>query len=260
MNTKTLLARLFRALSGLSLRRYAEKAGIDPSLVAQYDLGTIQPGEENLARMGAAVGLKIPDGEKVLRVAEALRQGRQRAATSLDLLLGDLVSHVYERVQSLPLPASAPKAEDRVLAEEQWGLLRNLSEGQQRAAVLTATELQTWALLERVCEESAAEASRDLKRAAWLAELGELIAERVRGPEGWRKRVRGYALACRADVLRAGGDVAAAEACRERTRGLWAAGTDPEGWLEPGRWLEVNRERMPRGADASPALDAPRPS
>lgn len=245
MTTKNLLARLFRAVSGLSLRRYAEKAGIDHSLVAQYDLGTIQPGEENLARMGAAVGLTVADGERVLRIAEALRQGRQRAAPSLDVLLGDLVSQVYEQVQTLPLPASAPKAEDRLLAQEQWGLLRGLSEGQQRAAVLTAAELQNWALVERVCEESAAEASRDLKRAVWLAELGELIAQRVRGPEGWRKRVLGYAAACRANVLRAGGDVAAAEAVLERARGLWAAGVDPEEWLEPGRWLGGDTERAP---------------
>lgn len=234
MTTKNLLARLFRALSGLSLRRFAEKTGIHHALIAQYDVGMIQPGEENLARMGEAVGLTVQDGERLLRMAEALRRGRQRAAPSPDPPLGDLVSQVYEQILSLPLPASAPKAEDRLLAEEQWALLRNLSESQQRAAVLVAAELQSWALMERVCQEAAAEASRDPKRAAWLAEIGELIAERVRGPEGWRKRVLGYAAASRAVVLGAGGEIAAAEAALERARGLWEAGCDPEGLLGSG--------------------------
>lgn len=180
MTTKTLLARLFRALSGLSLRRFAERADLDPALVAQYDKGATQPGDENLARMGQAAGLTVRDGERVLRVAEALRRDRQRAAPSLDALLGDLVSQVYERVLRLPLPASPSTAADRRLAEEQWSLLRDLSEEQQRTVVRIVAEVQTRAFAERVREEAAIVAGRDPERAAWLAELGGLIAERVR--------------------------------------------------------------------------------
>jgi transcriptional regulator with XRE-family HTH domain len=176
MTTKTLLARLFRALSGLSLRRFAEKADLDPALVAQYDKGATQPGDENLARMGQAAGLTVRDGERVLRVAEALRQERQRASPSLDALLGDLVSQVYERVLRLPLPASPSTAADRRLAEEQWSRLRDLSPDQQRTVVRIVAEVQTRAFAERVREE----AIRDPERAAWLAELGGLIAEQVR--------------------------------------------------------------------------------
>lgn len=180
MTTKTRLARLFRALSGLSVRRFAEKAGLDPSLVSQYDTGATQPGDENLARMACAAGLTVRDGERVLRFAETLRRERQRAAPGLDALLGELVSEIYERILRLPLPPRALSPEDRLLAEEQWALLRDLSEGQQRAVVRVVAELQTRALAERVHEEAAVETTRNPERAAWLAELGGLIAERAR--------------------------------------------------------------------------------
>jgi hypothetical protein len=47
--------------------------------------------------------------------------------------------------------------------------------------VRVAREFQSWALVERLCDESAAEASRDAGRAAFLARLAREIAERLPG-------------------------------------------------------------------------------
>jgi tetratricopeptide (TPR) repeat protein len=105
--------------------------------------------------------------------------------------------------------------------------------------VRVAEEFQSWALCERVCAVSTGEASRNVERAAAWARLAEEIADRVRGPEPWRNRLQGYALAHSANVLRVAGDLKASETAFERAWRLWQAGSDPEGVLDPGRLLDL---------------------
>jgi hypothetical protein len=71
--------------------------------------------------------------------------------------------------------------------------------------------------MELVCRKSVEEASRDPGRAAGLARLAGVVAETVRGPEGWLNRVKGYAAAHNQET---------AEANR-----LWLAGSDPDNIL-----------------------------
>jgi hypothetical protein len=65
--------------------------------------------------------------------------------------------------------------EDRLHAGELWSRLAGLEEGQALAVVRVAREFQSWALVERLYDESAAEASSE--RAAFLARLAREIAE-----------------------------------------------------------------------------------
>lgn len=164
----------------------------------------------------------VLEGARLVRNAltEAVRQAR--AVPPLD---------VYPRPEHLePL---------RWLAGEQWTLLKDLPEDQQLAIVQVARDFQHWALMERVCEESVVQASRKLERAAFLARLGVEIAEKVRGPEGWRRRVRGYAGAHGPNVLRVAGEHKTAEAGLVEAKRLWEAGDDPLGVLDPGRLLDL---------------------
>ncbi|MFL6264366.1 MAG: hypothetical protein ACJ76Y_32155, partial [Thermoanaerobaculia bacterium] len=108
-----------------------------------------------------------------------------------------------------------------------WSRLADLSEESRLAVVRVAEEFQSWSLCERICQESVAEASRQVERAAGLAQLALEIAERVPGPEEWRNRVRGYATAHRANVLRVSGDLKAADAAFEEAKRLWHVGADP---------------------------------
>src|SRR6185295_2408443 len=97
----------------------------------------------------------------------------------------------------------------------------------------------SWALVERLCEESVVQASRDLDLSASLARLAKETAERIRGPEGWRRRVRGYAAAHRANILRVTGELQAAEEALKEAKRLWEEGADPEAVLDPGRLLNL---------------------
>jgi tetratricopeptide (TPR) repeat protein len=140
-------------------------------------------------------------------------------------------------------PAGLPEARsvdyDRRRAAELFRRLEGLPQEARLAVVEVAGECQSWALCERVCEASVREASRKLERAAAWAGLARRIAERVQGPEEWRDRLRGYAAAHEANVLRVAGDLVSAEIAMKEAKRLWQAGSDPVGALDPGRLLDL---------------------
>lgn len=154
--------------------------------------------------------------------------------------LASLVSRVYQRLLRLPLETAGPAPEDPQHIETLWSLLKDLPENQQRAVVTAGRKFQNWALAVRVCDESEAQASSDLKCAASLARLAQWIADLVPGPEGWRNRLRGLAIGYAANVVRVTGDLEAARAGMELAKQLWATGSDPAGLLDPGRLLDLD--------------------
>ncbi len=102
------------------------------------------------------------------------------------------------------------------------------------------------------------EASRDLKSAASWARLAMLIARFVTGPASWLTRLRAYALAHWANILRVQGKLEEAEARLEEAKTLWQAGTDPDGVLDPGRLLDLEgslRRAQRRFEEALAAFD-----
>lgn len=105
--------------------------------------------------------------------------------------------------------------------------------------VAESRRFQAWALAERVCEESLLAASEDAERVLFLARLAVEIASRVRGPEGFPERVRGFAGAHEANALLGIGKLREAEIRFAEARRLWNAGSDPDGLLDPGRLLDL---------------------
>ena len=124
-------------------------------------------------------------------------------------------------------------------AEEQLKKLKRVPRRSRLAVVRLGREYQHWALVERCCEESEREASHSLKHAASWARLAVVISKFVSGPEGWCRRVQGYALAHWANVLRVRGDLQAADACLQEAKQLWQSGSDPIEVLDPGRLLDL---------------------
>jgi tetratricopeptide (TPR) repeat protein len=124
-------------------------------------------------------------------------------------------------------------------AERQIAKLRKVNRRSRLAVVRLGREYEHWALVERCCEESVREASSSLKRAAAWARLAMVVARFVTGPADWLSRVRAYALAHVANVLRVQGKLQEADACLEEAKALWQAGSDPSGVLDPGRLLDL---------------------
>ncbi len=190
-------------------------AAVSPERRASQD-PDLTPAEEDEVEIGILEVARL--ARPVLREAVL----RSRAAPLLDIY---------------PRPADLEPA--RWQADLLWKALEKLPEAEQIAMVRSDPRHQSWALMERVCEESVVEASRDLEHAASRARLAEEIAQHVRGPEGWRKRVRGYAASHGANVLRVSGKLKTAEARLEEAKELWHAGSDPDGVLDPGRLLDL---------------------
>jgi transcriptional regulator with XRE-family HTH domain len=231
------LARLFRALSGATQKDFGRKAGIHPELLVKYEMGRVAPGPEHLDRLAKAAGLTVEAGDQLLELAEARRRPRLRTGRGVDDGLTEplsaLLSSFQERLLALPPPVPTPRAEDRKRAREQWAFLKDLPDDQARMVVAVALEFQSWALVERVCEESVLAAPQDPGRAVFLAGLAREIASRVRGPEGFPERVQGFACAHEAQALRAAGEPGLAEDVFREARRLWDAGSDPDNLLGP---------------------------
>jgi tetratricopeptide (TPR) repeat protein len=158
-------------------------------------------------------------------------------------ILEKAFSEAVRRSRALPSVDGYPRPADleasRWQARELWARLEPLSEGQRLAVARVAPEFQTWALVERVCEESIVQASRNVERSASLARLAQEIAEGVQGPQGWRDRVQGFAVAHVANALRVQGEHQAAEATLQGAKRLWESGNDSTKVLDPGRLLDL---------------------
>jgi transcriptional regulator with XRE-family HTH domain len=178
MTWKNRLVRLSRALTDASQRDFAAQAEVDRALLADYELGRCEPGPEHLKNLAQAAGLTIPAGQQILAYADALRRPRQRAGEGIETLnadLSSLVSRVYQRLLRLPPSGDASGVASPEDVEEQWSVLKKLSEEQRLTVVRVARGFQSPALAERVRAEAEAAEVSDPERAASLARLaGEI--------------------------------------------------------------------------------------
>jgi hypothetical protein len=230
----TMYARLLRGVRGRPAEVRAVTHCLETLAALEQDRG-MTPEEHDV------VEAAVLEGSRLVRKAliEAVRCSR--AVPPLD---------VY--------PAPADLAAIRWHAGELWTLLKPFPEDQRLAMARVSPRFQTWALAERVCEESIVQASRDVGRAASLARLAQEISLHLRGPEGWLRRIQGFATAHVANALRVQGELRAAETVLAPARRLWESGFDPAGVLDPGRLFNLEgalRRDQRRFTEALALLD-----
>lgn len=241
-----------------SYKEIAAEAGLSQDSVSHY-LRRERGGEmkdDVFDRLLAALPCRPGEVETVTACLESLAglESRQdltgeelavveEAALGASRLTRAFLTRTLRRSRSGPdfedYPDVADLAAARRKAGEQWERLKDLPETMRGTVVRFAGELQNWALCERVCEESVQAVSQDLEHAAALARLARDIAEGARGPEGWRRRIQGYAAGHEANVLRVAGELKAADTGLAEALKLWEAGSDPGGVLDPGRLLNL---------------------
>jgi len=142
MKRENLKARLLRALSGKTQEQLGEEIGVDPGLLGQIEQGRVLARPDYLERLAASAGITATDAEDLLCRYETLRASRRRrgrnAEDLLEELAEDLRSHLrasYQRLETLPLPESAPRPEDRVRAAELFERLAEFSPEERRLVV-----------------------------------------------------------------------------------------------------------------------------
>jgi transcriptional regulator with XRE-family HTH domain len=120
MKREHIKARLLRAISGKTQQRFGEEVGIDPSVIADFELGNSLPNRHHLERMAALVGLTVSSTEEALRVLDTLRRPRQRRGAGARPILEGIVEEVrsemedaYRRLLTLRLPDAVSRGEER---------------------------------------------------------------------------------------------------------------------------------------------------
>ncbi|HYX25257.1 MAG TPA: winged helix-turn-helix domain-containing protein, partial [Thermoanaerobaculia bacterium] len=273
LTLRQLLLSILALRGDLSQKEIAAAAGISPNRVNKY-LRRGEVKDEAFERLLAAMQCPpaaVPVVAACLEALDALEQEQDLTAGEAAvieaavqdvarLLREDLAG--FARSSREAAAEGYPEACDLPLARQQaaelWSRLKDLPDEVRLEVVRVARELQTWALCERACEESVREASRNLERAAGLARLAREIAGRVQGPEGWSRRLQGYAAAHEANVLRVTGELQAADTGLAEAKSLWHLGTDPAGVLDPGRLLHFEaalRRAQRRFEEALALLD-----
>lgn len=271
-----------RSLRAWNQAELAKAAGVDERLISRYELGEKIPRESTLKRLTKAIGLPFSEARQVLpvirRALAAVGHGDGVPPAEVALDAASLASIVAAAVQSaaaeLPLPpgpsspSEAPSpAEARRLAGELWESIKGLPTRDLHVLIEGASEYKSWALAERLCEESGKAAGIDVVRTMELAMLAVRVAELASSEASRRPRLQGYAWFFVANARRVSGDLPGAdEACSQALR-LWEGPTpaDPiplQEWRvldleaslrrEQRRWAEAVRLHDRAKATAPP--------
>jgi tetratricopeptide (TPR) repeat protein len=243
-----------RMARGWTQQELATAAGASRNVVCSYETGQGKNlSRERLEELVAVMGYGSAEIELVLRTLRAvapaeaeeppcpaelsgadLRRARLAAAR-----FGAEAAEVAERhLRELGRERRVRQA--RARAVRLWRTLARRRPAERRLLVEAAAEFRSWAVCERLCEESERAAADRATRALGLARLALRAAELAAGSDGWRRRLRGYCWAFVANALRVGGRLPAAEAAWERAWRLWreGEGADP-GILPEWRLLDL---------------------
>jgi tetratricopeptide (TPR) repeat protein len=243
--------RFFRFASGLSEVEAARVLGLRPALLSELERG----GEGTLSRDYL---------EELLALLDVPPEAIDPALYALDIAFspqssGSPVDPTPAEGRSLHRAAvaagksaleatrekltanlrQAKASRNRRQAADLWKTLQDLPPRRRRLALETERKYCTWALAERLCEESVRAAAHRADEAMELASLGLRAAELAPGTEPWRSRLLGWVWAFVANARRVQGDLPGAE----------------EGFLRSDRLLKAGAAADPGLLDGTRPLD-----
>jgi tetratricopeptide (TPR) repeat protein/DNA-binding XRE family transcriptional regulator len=226
-----------RVARGWTQQELALAAGKRRQVICAYESGgQRQVSREKVVELVALMGWGEDDVTLALLFGEALSAtvpapdiaespvepspAEARSARRLALRVG-LAEASERRSQMLDLARDRRAEKARLAAAGFWDRLRGLAVAEQRETIEASPELHSWALAERLCEESERAAANDEAVALHRAWLALRVAELVPGSDPWRSRLQGYCQAFVANAQRVSGDLTAAEASMTAAWGLW---------------------------------------
>lgn len=249
------LVKVLTVVYDVPYKRLAAGIGVTPDRLSKQMASPEDLKPEALDRMVTVIGASPAAVKVVSGCLEGLepldRPGNltsadhatvEEAVLASARIIREDLRQLLGRSRSAPVPGYPRPADldlHRFRATLQVERLRRAPDYLRLQIVESASELQTWALCEKACEESVRQASRDVDESLSWAQLARGIAHLVQGPDGWVSRIHGYAEGHVANSFRVRGDLIPAEVTLDSAKRHWAAGTDPHQVLDPGRLLDL---------------------
>jgi transcriptional regulator with XRE-family HTH domain len=228
--------RFFRFANGLSEAEAADLFGMRPALLSQLERGeegTLSRArlEELLARLDVppdaidhalySLGVGVAPEPSASSVDPTPAQRRIIGRAAVGAGQGALESTEEKLTENVRRMMSG---QARAEAATSWETLRELPPRRRRLAVETERRYWSWALAERLCEESVRAAAHRASEAVELSRLGLRAAELAPETEPWRSRLLGWVWAFVANARRVQGDLPGAEEGFQRSDRLLEAG------------------------------------
>lgn len=242
-----------RIARGWTQQRLATAAGTHGSVICELEAGkrrTLR--RETVDRLAAFLGYGADEVDLTLLYVAGLRSRSGDRLTPIDPPPGEerrigrtaayvgLLEAGRMRAELRRIAGARRAAADRRAAAPLWDEIRHHVPARQRQMVEARSEFHTWALAERLGEESEHAAAEFPGGALELARLALRVAELVPGGERWRSCLLGYAHGFLANALRVADDRQASEAAFVTAWHLWwAGGPAAQGPLGEWRLLDL---------------------
>jgi transcriptional regulator with XRE-family HTH domain len=243
--------RFLRFAGGWTEAELAQAIGISPDLISKYEKGRKTLSRERLEELLAVMDVP-PEAIDAALYALGLAFLRESPGSPVDPSPAEWRSihrasagagQKAAEATREQLSANARRlraAQARQEVGELWELLGRLPAKRRRAAVEEESRYWTWAVAERLCEESVRAAAHQADQAAELTRLALRVAELAPGSEAWRSRLQGYAWAFVANARRVLGDLPGAEEAFVQSDRLWVAGEPADlGVLDGSRVFDL---------------------
>jgi transcriptional regulator with XRE-family HTH domain len=255
--------RVLRHLCDLDQDQLGRAVGLSGRAIQSYERDKRAPNAPRLERLLGAMDVSAEVFDLVRAFVERCRTppgvayGQSLAAQIEEVAAAEaLMAEGEARAFHGRIELAARLLAGRQRAPALWQRLEPLTDGARRALVREAAEFQTAALSELLCAQSVKAAGDSARKAFRLARLAALAAERVEGPEGWCRRVQGYAAAHVANAFKVAERLPAAARIMARAAEQWRSGADHDPGLLNESWmlhLEAALRRVRREVPA--ALD-----
>lgn len=252
---RSFLLLFLRLLKRRTISKLSKASGFSTKQIGSIERGQVKKiADEDLQRLFAALGCSEAEVILVSSCLEALAELDPNADPALTAAQERYLATARQRLRARMRAPGGPPVEtptfeypcpyevelDRIEAGGAWerlGEAKTLSGRIQ--LVRSGRKHQSWAFVERLCDESERAAAQDPRRARELAIVAVRAARHLEIWEPWRVRLLGFAVAHRANALRVANRLDAADRTFATARRLWSAGLDPDRLLDPGRLFDL---------------------
>jgi transcriptional regulator with XRE-family HTH domain len=264
----SLVLTTLRSSRGWSQKALGEAAGLPHGFISDYEVGRRPLTRPKLEELAALLDYPAEAIDVQLFAARFLRDPEPPPGRPLSPTHSEMEQIEWSLARAVRLAVDVGREElvrgfreqgireDRARAEELWEILKPHTPTDRWSLVGRSQELRSWALCERVCAESERAAAADAGRALDLADLALHIANHIRGPEGWRSRLEGYAWAFVGNARRVASDLPGADKAFGKAWELWkACPVEEQGPLMEWRLLDLEaslrraQRRLPEALD-----------